>query len=232
MLQACFILLTIALAIVLYILAAKVSLAAIPDPHKQRRFIKRTALVLIGWLVYVTAISMTGIFTEPTLPPRIPLLLVAPTFLFFIYFFTVARFKGIIAGIPQAWPVYFQSFRVVVELLIWGAFMHGILPQSATFEGHNFDILIGLTAPLVAYFTFTKPRLPKSIFVLWNFAGLITLAIVVFILIRHAYFIPVPNPATNILSKGFGSFPYTFLAGLYMPIAVFMHILSLIKTRE
>ena len=230
MLQAGFIFLALALVIVLYLMAVNVSLRAITDAKRQKRFIQRTGLVLVAWLVYVSAISVTGIFEQSSLPPRIPLLLVLPAFLFFLYFFTNKKFKAIIDHTPHTWPVFFQSFRIVVEFLIWAAFMKGILPQSATFEGHNFDILIGLTAPLIAFFTFVKPKIGKSLFILWNIAGLATLAIVVIILMRHAYFV---KPEINsILHTGFATFPFTFLAGLFMPLAVFMHIFSLVKASK
>ena len=227
MLQACFVFFALALVIVVYMMAVNVSLIAIADTRTQKRFIQGTGMVLVAWVIYISAISVTGIFENASMPPRIPLLLVAPAFLFFAYFFTNKRFKTIIDHTPHNWPVFFQSFRIIVELLIWGAFMKGIMPQSATFEGHNFDILIGLTAPLIAFFTFLKPKIGKSLFILWNIAGLATLAIVVLILMRHAYFLP--NDSQSILMKGFGDFPYTFLAGLLMPLAVFMHIFSLVK---
>ena len=230
MLQTYFIVLAIALAIVLYLGAVNVSLKAFTDAHRQRKFIRGTAALLVAWLVYVSAISVTGIFINTSLPPRVPLLLVAPAFIFFIYFFTNKKFKPVIDSTPHTWPVFFQSFRIIVELLIWGEFIKGIVPQSATFEGHNFDILIGLTAPLVAFFTFVKPRVGKPLFIVWNIAGLATLAIVVGILMRHAYFMKFDN--LSILNKGFADFPYSFLAGLFMPLAVFMHIFSLVKTRN
>ena len=227
MLQACFIGLALALIIIVYLLLVNVSLKAFADPAQQRRFITRSAAVLVCWLIYVSAISVTGIFENSSMPPRIPLLLVMPTFLFFTYFFTSKKFKPVIAATPHSWPVYFQSFRVIVELLIYSAFLKGVLPKSATFDGHNFDILIGLTAPLVAYLTFTRGKVSKPLFFLWNVAGLITLAIVVLILMRHAYV--VTNDSLSILHKGLGDFPYTYLAGLFMPLAVFMHIFSLVK---
>lgn len=198
------------------------------DPQRQRKFIRGTTEALIGWLVYVSVISVTGIFTATTFPPRIPLLLVAPAFLFFIYFFTKKKFKPIIENTLHSWPVYFQSFRIIVELLTWWQFINGILPQSVTFEGNNFDILIGLTAPLIAFFTFARPRIGKVPFIIWNIAGLAALCIVVGILMKHSYF--MDNANLSILGRGFGDFPYTFLAGLFMPLAVFMHIFSLVKT--
>ncbi len=230
MLQAGYILLALALVIVIYLATAKVSFKAFTDPSQQKRFIRKAALSLICWVVYISAISVTGIFENSSLPPRIPLLLVLPAFVFFIYFFTNKDFKPVIDNTPHSWPVYFQSFRVLVELLIYWAFLKGILPVSATFDGYNFDIVIGLTAPLIAYLTFARGKVSKPLFILWNVAGLSTLLIVVSILMRHAYF--VENERLSILHGGLGSFPYTFLAGLFMPLAVFMHIFSLVKTKH
>ena len=232
MLQAGFILLTLALAITLYLMVAKTALKAFTDQQQQRNFIRKTALVIVCWLVYICVISVTGICTNTGFPPRIPLLLVIPSFLLFIYLLTNSNFQRIIAHTPAQWLVYFQSFRIVVELLLWGLFMKGILPQSATFEGHNFDILIGLTAPLIAYFTFTKRGIPNPLFILWNFAGLITLVVVVFTLMHHAYFPPIKDEPNILVTKGIGILPFTFLAGFFMPLAVFIHVLSLIKAKE
>ena len=231
MLQAGFILLTIVMAILLFRGAAHAARHAYTDdPKQQKKFVVRTIFFLAGWLIYISIISFTGIFTIASLPPRIPLLLVLPAFLFMLFFFASGKFKAIIHATHQPGLVYMQSFRVAVELLIWGLFLNGILPQAATFDGYNFDILIGLTAPLVAYFFFNRGSMHKGVFIAWNFIGLITLGVVVFILLRHAYF-PASGNALGpvILTKGLGIFPYTFLPGFLMPLAVFLHIFSILK---
>ncbi|MCD6012171.1 MAG: hypothetical protein K0Q79_2033 [Flavipsychrobacter sp.] len=232
MLQAGFIILTVVLAIVLFVYSVNVVSKAY-SADKRKRFLFKAALVIFGWLAYVTFISLTGIFTDTSLPPRIPLLLVLPTFLFFIYFFRNRHFKPLIAQTPATWPVYFQSFRIFVELLIWQAYLNDILPKEASFEGYNFDVMIGITAPLVGYFLFRNgvPK-SKSLIILWNIAGFITLAIVVSILISQAYFYSIWGLTESAVNKGFGLFPYTLLAGFLMPAAMFMHIFSLVKTKS
>ena len=231
MVKAGFILLTILLALIVYVFGGKLAGMAFTRVSEENKFKTRTALVLIVWLGYVTWLSIRGVFIAPTLPPRIPLLLVIPAFLFFAYLFMNRLFKNIIINAPPSWPVYFQSFRIVVELLLVCLFMQGILPKSATFEGYNYDIIIGLTAPLVGFFM-GNSKSSHVFLLIWNCAGLVTLAIVVFILQGHAYFFRSLNENESILGKGFGQFPYIFLAGFFMPLAVFMHVFSIIKTRQ
>ena len=231
MLKAGFVLLTILLALIFFAFAGKISGKAFTRVSEERQFKTRTAIVLIIWLGYVSFLSMKGVFLVSSLPPRIPLLLVIPAFLFFAYLFMNRKFKKIITNAPPSWPVYFQSFRIIVELLLLGLFLQGVLPKTATFEGYNYDIVIGLTAPLVGYFM--RNTRASHIFVLiWNFAGLLTLVVVVFILLGHAYFYRLLNENESILGKGLGQFPFIFLAGFFMPLAVFMHLFSIIKTRK
>ncbi|MGR9839057.1 hypothetical protein ACUOH4_26735, partial [Escherichia coli] len=47
-------------------------------------------------------------------------------------------------------------------------FLHKAIPDLMTFEGRNFDIVSGLTAPLVYYFAFIKKRVGRTTLILWN----------------------------------------------------------------
>lgn len=229
MIYAGFIALTIFLAVVIYIGASVVAGKAYGDTTRAKQFKVRTALLFTVWLVYAGVISATGIFTVSSLPPRVPLLLVLPVFVFFAYFFTNAKFKPIIANTPPSWLVYFQSFRIIVELLLLGLYLNSMLPKAATFEGYNYDILIGITAPLVGYFAF-KGAMKKPLLRIWNVAGIVTLFVVVFIIMTYAYF-PQLWDTGSITGNGAFQFPYMYLASFLMPIALFMHIFSLVKMK-
>ena len=231
MLATGFIALTVFIAGIILAGIWKVTDTAIAEDKKRMAFRMRTVLFLTGWLVYITAASLKGVFTVGTFPPRVPLLLVFPVFAFTAFFFISGRFKNIIAHVPASWPVYFQSFRIIVELLLLGLSLKNMVPQEATFEGYNFDILIGITAPLIGWLAFSKKIIGKGVLVLWNLAGFVTLAVVVFVFMLHAYFPAAVHKQESILNSGFGLFPYTFLAGFLMPAAVFMHVLSLVKTK-
>ncbi len=232
MIQACFIVLTLVMATLVYVGAAKVAGNTFTNPQQQKQFKIRTGLLLTGWLAYVSAISFTGILKTTALPPRIPLLLILPCFAFVFWFFRSTRLRAVIAATPGHWLVYAQSFRIVVELSLHALYLKGLLPRAATFEGYNFEIVIGITALVVGYLGFTRKTLPRTIIVLWNCAGLLTLAIVVFLILSHVYFPQIYTNPAPVSINDFGSFPYTLLAGFLMPLAVFMHVFSLVKARR
>lgn len=229
MIKAGFILLTLLMAVLVCVAIARTVALAFTDQRKQQRIKTRTIVLLTGWLSYVSILSLAGVFKVVGLPPRIPLLLILPVFAFMFYFFRSAHYKALIAMVPASWLVYAQTFRVVVELMLHGLFLQGILPKAGTFEGYNYEIVIAFSALAIGYWGYTRRVLPRTLLILWHFAGLTTLAIVVFIMISHAYFPHIyPHPET-LRIEDFGSFPYTYLAGFLMPLAVFMHIASLVK---
>ena len=88
MLKAGFILLTVLLAIAIFACAFYAAGKAFTRVSEQKRFTVKIAVVLAVWLIYVSLLSIKGVFTIASMPPRIPLLLVLPAFASFVYFFT------------------------------------------------------------------------------------------------------------------------------------------------
>jgi hypothetical protein len=227
MIEAGFISLTIFMATLVYAGITQAYARTGGSAQQKRKFGIIVLVLLTGWLSYVTLISLSGALATLAMPPRIPLLLILPCFAFMAWFFSSGRFKELIASTPAAWVVYAQSFRILVELLLHALFLKGILPKAATYEGYNYEIIVAIAAPIVAYLAIIKKVLPPITVFIWNIAGLCTLAIIVFIAISHAYFPGIyANPETLSI-RDFGSFPFTLLAGFLMPVAVFMHIYSL-----
>ena len=95
-----------------------------------------------------------------------------------------------------------------------------------TFEGRNWDILAGLTAPIFGYYCFVKKQWPKGIAIAWNIAGLALLANIVTIAVLS---MPTParifmnEPANTIVAE----FPFIWLPGILVTIAYCFHIFSL-----
>ena len=232
MLKECFLLLTFLLVAIICGGINRLVLKAYTETSHQKKIVRNAGILLIVWLIYIAGLSLTGIFTIVTLPPRIPLLLVFPAFLFIVWFFGSGRFIIIIEATPLHWIILFQSFRIIVELLIYWCYNEGILPKEATFRGNNFDIIFGLTAPLVAWSVRFNKRGSNINYLIWNFCGLLSLAMVVFTLISTAYFPALWGRPQSILSAGFGNFPFTYLAGFFMPLAVFLHLFAIIKIRR
>jgi hypothetical protein len=232
MIKAGFIILTLLLATLVYTGIALVSVKALSDVRKQKQFKARSLAILVGWLTYVSLLSLTGIFTTATLPPRVPLMLILPCLIFIFWFFKSNRFNNFIDATPPEWLVYMQSSRIFVEVLLLGMYAKGMIPKASTLEGYNYEIVIGLSAFAVGYYGYNKRLIPRNVIIAWNFVGNLTLAIIGFIMISHAYFPHIYTNPGHLSIKEFGSFPYTLFAGFIAPLAIFMHIFSIIKTKR
>lgn len=132
----------------------------------------------------------------------------------------------VLARTSAAWLVGLQSFRVVVEIVLWALATQHRLSPLLTFEGRNFDILVGLTAVPVAWLCLVRRAWPAWVAVVWNVAGIVILANVVLHALLSA---PTPfqvlwtEPPTRIIA----TLPYIWLPGFLVPLALSLHVASL-----
>lgn len=190
--------------------------------------VKRKAAIsyltgIFTWLVYVITLSGLGALDGFDFPPKVPLLIVLPVFALIFFFTSRREMKEVIRTTPGPFSVYIQFFRVAVELLIYGAFITRVFPPSVTFEGTNFDILVGLSAPLAGYL-YDKNKLSKRGLLAWNIIALSILTVTVFTFVAAFYF---TTQSADIALYKFVKLPYILLASVLLPIAVFYHIVSI-----
>lgn len=184
-------------------------------------------ICLIIWLLYLYYISYDGFIYDSALPPKFPIFVFLPVLIFMSYFFYSKRNSAIFESIPASWPIYFQSFRILMELIIFRTFIAGLIPIQATFQGYNFEIIFALTAPIIGYFTFVKPIISKRIVVIWNAIGILFLLIVVSIMVS-AFFLPeVWGSNTALIDIRFTQLPFILLPAFMVPAAIFVHIFSI-----
>jgi hypothetical protein len=194
--------------------------------RKARTPYRSTLVVLTAWVVLLGVLSLRGFFTEwLKIPPRIGMAVALPLpFVLWIGF--SQRGTKLLRALPPQWPVYLQSFRVIVELALWLAVRDGALPVQLSFEGRNFDILTGIFALPVGYYCFVKKSAPSWLVLLYNIGGLLLLANVLVIAVLS---MPTPlrafhnEPANTLLAY----FPYIYLPGVLVPLAYTLHICSL-----
>jgi len=133
---------------------------------------------------------------------------------------------ALLARTPAAWLVGLQSFRVIVEIVLWALAAQHRLSPLLTFEGRNVDILVGLTALPVAWLCLVRRTWPAWVAVVWNVAGIAILANVVLHALLSA---PTPfqvlrtEPPTTIIA----TLPYIWLPGFLVPLALSLHVASL-----
>ena len=221
---------TIMLFIIIFGFYRALKSKEIPNDRRNRGTIL-LALILAGWILYLTLIDYTQVLQNFSLPPRFPLFIFIPFLL--ITFAFIIRFENhsILKAFPLRWPIYYQTFRIFVELLLLYTFRAEIIPMQATFEGLNYDILMGISAPLVAIFIYQKSGVKKRLATVWNVLGIAMILFVAFIIMTSIYVPGVWGSDVPLVSGKFASMPYLLLPAFLAPSGIFMHVVALMQLR-
>lgn len=184
---------------------------------------KLTAFLSIpAWLMYLVLLDQTELLWNYELPPRIPLLVVIPAISGIILLVNRKLMHSAYVQSPLHLPVILQSFRILVELLIYATYRKGIFPQRATFEGLNYDILVGISALLMGV-AVSRGMIKEKGILIWNFGSICILAVTVYAFISSYYFEDI---SSQIDKYQFVTFPFLLLASVLLPVAVFLHAFS------
>lgn len=193
--------------------------------RQQKKFLNSFIAILMGWAVIVSALSLAGITGKfEIFPFNIGPLLLIPFII--ILLFTFSRtMREVLPHILPERIIRLQVFRVFVEVLLWMLFFQNIMPVQMSFEGRNFDILAGLTAPVIAYLI-SRQKISKTMIIVWNLACLCLLINIVAIAVLS---MPTPfryfmnEPSNTIVTV----FPISWLPTFLVPLAYMLHFLSL-----
>lgn len=190
----------------------------------ERRWV--SLLVLLAWIVYCGFLGYSGRVSNTS--QRVPglFLLVWPTILFTLVFTVRAPYARELAlKLPMALLIGLHVVRLPVELFLHALWKAQLVPRMVTYEGANFDIVTGVTAPIVAFLV-AKGKAPRMLLYAWNILGLVLLFNVVIYGVLSA-----PGPLQRIFddypNRGLLQFPYVFLPGFIVPMVLTLHILAL-----
>ena len=184
----------------------------------------KTALgIILIWLIAQSIPGLRGFYkVTDTLPPRF-FMLIAPPLSFIAVLFFTASGKKFIDNLNTKYLTLLHTIRILVELVLFWLFLHKAVPQIMTFEGRNFDIISGLTAPIIFYFGFIKKTLSDKILLFWNFTCLGFLINIVTIAVLSAPFsfqkLAFDQPNIALLY-----FPFIWLPCCIVPLVVFSHL--------
>ncbi len=197
-------------------------IASINEGHSARK----TAIVfviIIVWLALQALLSFNNFYTVTNaIPPRFALAVVPPLLVILILFVTKSG-KRFIDSLSPKILTQLHVVRIFVELTLLWLFLYKLVPKLMTFEGRNFDILAGLSAPVVAYFGFVKKSLSKKFMIGWNIACIGLLLNIVLIAILSAPF-PFQKFAFDQPNIAILYFPFVWLPCFIVPVVLFSHL--------
>jgi hypothetical protein len=189
---------------------------------------KIIVFLLAFWLIMQAVLASSGFYLNTEgVPPRLMLTGVFPAFLLIILYFAFAR-KNFIEKLPLKVLTLLHVIRIPVEIVLFWLFQQKLIPELMTFEGRNFDILAGITAPIVAWIAFRGGKTNRTLLIVWNILALGLLlnivinAILSFPFAFQQFAFEQPNRAILY-------FPFIWLPTVVVPIVLFSHLASLWK---
>lgn len=188
---------------------------------------KKWLLIVSLWALLQAVLALLGVYQNTkVLPPRIVILGVLPAILAVIATFSTVKGRAFIDNLDLKALTYFHSIRILVEICLSLLFYHGVISVYTTFEGTNFDILSGLTAPIVAYWCFRQNYLPKNRLIAWNLIALLLLfnVVITAVLAFPSPFQQLAFDQPNIAPL---YFPFIWLPTLVVPLVLFCHLVAL-----
>jgi len=185
------------------------------------------AIVLVVWLAVTGIISINKVFQNTsTIPPRL-MIVIAPAILFIILLLITKSGRKFTDNIDLKKLTLVHIVRVPVEITLFMLSTHKLIPELMTFAGRNFDILSGITAPIVYFVCFKNSQLKnRKLLLVWNF---ICLGLLLNIVINALLSAPFPfqqfafdQPNIAILY-----FPFTWLPCFIVMIVLYSHLAAI-----
>ena len=187
---------------------------------------KFTLIILLSWMILQFIIGTTGFYTiTEGIPPRF-LLLVLPPFIFIGVLFSTTNGRLFIDGLNLRILTMLHIVRIPVELVLYGLYVYKAVPELMTFEGRNYDIVSGLTVPIIYYLGFVKKRFNTRLLLIWNF---ICLGLLFNIVVHAVLSAPFPfqqlafdQPNIAVLHA-----PFNGLPSCVVPLVLLSHLAAI-----
>lgn len=213
--QVAFVLITIT-AFILFMRAAKKG--KISEKQLLNSFV-----ILLSWITLQGVLSYITFFQQDldTFPPRLAYVL-TPNIMMTIYVFFSEKGKQFVDGLHIPSLVLLSFVRIPVEIILYKLYLNHAIPELMTFSGRNFDILAGLSAPIIYYLCYIRKVGTKKLLLGWN---IISAGLLMFIIFNAVFSVPSPLQLFGLKQPNIGLlfFPFTWLAAFVAPIVLFSH---------
>lgn len=195
---------------------------AIPKSKKSALFVFG---ILILWIAILSILALTDYFLDFSLPPKM-LLFVAFAFVVIFILLGFTTWREVLNNIPITTLHYIHIVRVPIEMVLWWMAIGKSIPMDFTFEGTNFDIVSGISAPFAAVFLVDGKKRRRLWAIIWNVSALGLLACITLkSATRLPYFTAVLEGPDSF--AGLFQFPYILLPTFVLPTIAFAHLVSL-----
>jgi len=190
------------------------------------QYTTRILLIAVVWLLLQAILAGKGFYADTTAIPPWFLLAVLPPLLLIIASFITKQGRSFIDRLDMKSLVLLNVVRIPVEIVLFWLFIYKQVPEIMTFEGQNFDVFSGITAPVIYYLAFVKQRIGTGIMLMWNFICLMLLINIVATAVLSAPF-PFQQFGFEQPNVAVLHFPFIWLPACIVPIVLFSHLVMI-----
>lgn len=187
---------------------------------------KKVLAVITGWLLLQAVIGLSGFYKVTNTRPPHFLFLTFPPLLFILSLFITRKGRQWLDSLNIKTLTLLHIVRIPVEIVLFLLYTYKAVPLLMTIEGRNFDIISGLSAPLIYLLFFSKNKTRVIALLAWNLVCLGLLVNIVTIAVLSAPFpfqqLSFDQPNTAILY-----FPYIWLPGFVVPVVLLSHLTAI-----
>ncbi|MEX0275107.1 MAG: hypothetical protein AB3N16_12090 [Flavobacteriaceae bacterium] len=189
---------------------------------------KKLTLLILVWSAVHAILAFSGFYHDnQSMPPRF-LWVLAPMLLALFYgtFFSGPR-RWAMENRNLRWSTFMHTIRIPIEIILYYLFVYKAVPGLMTFEGRNFDILAGITAPIMGLLLL-KGKLPRKVLLAWN---IVSLCLVLFILVNGLLSarLPFQQFAFEQPNIAVEYFPFILLPATIVPLVIYTHLIDILK---
>lgn len=178
------------------------------------------------WMLLTGFLATTEFYRSPeSLPPRVVAFGVLPALIFIAVYFVFFR-TSFIDRLSLKHLTLLHIVRIPVEFVLLWLFQAGQIPKIMTFEGWNYDILSGITAPIIYFAVFRAGKTHPALLLIWNFVALGLLANIVTIAVL-SFRSPLQKLAFDQPNIGVTYLPFIWLPAIIVPIVLFAHLAAI-----
>jgi len=187
---------------------------------------KLTFLIVI-WSLAQSFLAYFGFYKKTELiTPRFLIVLI-PVFASIGYGLTKRPLNWIINNRNTKLSTFLHTIRFPIEIVLLFLYLNKMMPELMTFEGRNFDILAGISAPIMG-FLLLKNKIGPKILIIWNVIGLL-LILFVFANGILSSELPIQLFGFEQPTSAPNYFPFILLPATIVPIVIYSHITDIIK---
>jgi hypothetical protein len=189
--------------------------------HSSMRF-----WIILIWIVLQGILGQVGFYQHPHRFPSPILILLLPPVLTIILLFTTTAGQHFIDQFNPGQLTRLHVVRIPVEMVLYMLFLDHQVPDIMTFAGGNYDIISGITAPIIYYYGYVKKSFARVILLCWN---LICLGLLFNIIGRAVLSTPSPlqKLAFDQPNIAIFHFPYNWLPSVIVPLILFSHLATI-----